>query len=165
MQSRFIREMTDIFGEVKIADIHFHGWEDIYWRLVRPGANDVTTWHADRWFWDCHKEANLPEDYKRLKIWVPIHTVQGLNELQIIPYSHRKEYDWIKEVRDGENKPKINQDIPDDEIYQPHFTQGQAVLFHEKLLHRGMPNKSDETRVSIEFILLVKDSPRLEFDW
>ena len=40
------------FGDFRITDDEGSGYGEVYWRLVRPGADsDIGPMHADNWFW------------------------------------------------------------------------------------------------------------------
>lgn len=154
----FMGELENILGEYTIADGQFRGWEDINWRLVRPGKNDVGPWHADRWFWECHNSVNFAPGWKRLKVWMAIDTVPGKNDLQVLNKSHVNEYKWKPIHKYGERKPTIDEEVKQEEILDLKFDSGDMILFNERLVHRGQPNLTEKTRVSVEFIMLINDS-------
>src|SRR5207237_2067808 len=107
----FICQLEADFGKIKIADEESLGWENIYWRLVRPGSVDFGTIHSDRWFVELgYYGAEINDtDYERVKIWVAINTTVGKNGLLVIPSSHQKnDWKWHGEDRNGLKKPVID---------------------------------------------------------
>ena len=135
------------------------GWQEMYWRIVRPGGSDIGDFHADRWFWDLgHGE--MPEGMRRLKIWLAIDVVKGKSGLCVIPGSHLK-HDWHYhgEVdHTGIAKPKFDEDISQLDILNVPMQSGDYIVFHDDLIHRGMVNYSDQTRVSLEATLLIPET-------
>jgi len=131
-------------------------WEEVYWRIVRPGSTDVGGFHADKWFWDLG-HGNIPDGYKRIKIWIAIEVVKNKSGLSIIPGSHLR-HDWKyhgKEDHTGITKPQFDEDIAKLNVVDLSTDPGDYVVFNDELIHAGMPNQSDETRVSLEATLLV----------
>lgn len=152
----FMKQLKITFGEFVISDEEEIGWEEIYWRIVRPGSSDIGPLHADGWFWDAG-HGKMPEGYERIKVWIAIHCEKGLNGLKIVPGSHLKN-DWRYhlEDRDGFLKPQIDEDEKDLNVQLTPTEPGDAVVFHDRLLHGGAANQARTTRVSLEFTMLVK---------
>ena len=135
------------------------GWENVYWRLVRPGNSDIGSIHADRWFVELgyYGEEIKDPSYERVKMWIAIYTKPGKNGLLVIPSSHRKlDWKWHEEERYGLRKPVIDEDITELNVILLPTEPGRAVVFHYDLLHGGAPNLADTTRISIEFNLLIR---------
>ncbi|XPF96182.1 phytanoyl-CoA dioxygenase family protein [Colwellia sp. RE-S-Sl-9] len=134
------------------------GWQEMYWRIVRPGNSDIGDYHADKWFWDLG-HGTMPEGMRRLKIWIAIHVVKNKSGLCVIPGSHLKnDWKYHGEVdHTGIAKPKFDEDVSQLSIYDVPTQSGDFIVFHDGLIHRGMENKSDKTRVSLEATLLVPD--------
>lgn len=148
-------DLTRLFGDYRIADEENMGWPGIYWRLVRPGNTDIGSVHADKWFWDLG-HGYMPQGYKRLKLWMSIHSVPGSSGLQVVPNSHLHEnWKYYGERRGGMQKPVLDEDPDSLDLYKVPTQPGHCILFNDKLLHGGMANHSDETRVSLEFTILV----------
>ncbi|HLB41626.1 MAG TPA: phytanoyl-CoA dioxygenase family protein [Gammaproteobacteria bacterium] len=154
----FFKTLQKMLGNIIISDEENFGWENIYWRLVRPGSSDFGSLHADKWFWDLGQYGQfLDFPHERLKVWIAIYTIAGKNGLCIVPNSHlKKDWKWHVEERSGRKKP-----IFDDEL-SGHFKcvllpleSGQSVIFHDELLHGGAVNLAETTRVSIEFTMLI----------
>lgn len=158
-QMSFIKKLDDAFGKIKIADEERLGWENIYWRLVRPGNNDFGGLHTERWFVKLGyygEEINDPS-YERVKIWISLYTTVGKNGLLVIPSSHQNlDWKWHSEERFGQKKPVIDEDMAKLNTILLPTEPGRAVVFHYDLLHGGAPNLTDLTRVSIEFTFLIR---------
>lgn len=155
----FFKKLELELGKVHITDEENLGWENIYWRLVRPGIDDYGSIHADKWFWDLGINGFMPPTpHRRLKIWIAIHTVAGKNGLGILPGSHRKQdWKWHSEERYGRPKPIFDEPLQNSDLVLLPLNPGETVVFHDELLHGGMANVAETTRVSAEFTLLVPD--------
>jgi len=132
------------------------GWQEMYWRIVRPGNSDIGALHADRWFWDLG-HGDMTEGMRRIKIWIAIEVESELSGLRVIPGSHLKgDWKYHGEVdHTGIAKPKFDEDESKLDIYNIPTNSGDFVVFHDDLIHGGMVNKSDTTRVSLEATLLI----------
>ena len=77
--------------------------------------------------------------------------------LCVIPNSHTKK-DWIykKVYKDGIFKPIFNKVKNSYKIKNLNTPKGKILIFNYGLLHSGLINKSDETRISLEFSLYYK---------
>lgn len=131
---------------------------DVYWRLVRPfKKNDVGPIHADEWFWDANKWKKDNKNKKILKVWMLLSN-KLKKGLCIVPNSHKKE-DWIykKTYKDGLFKPIFNKKKNKFKIRHLITPKGTILIFNYRLLHGGLVNKSNETRVSLEFTLYYED--------
>ena len=149
------RILEEVFGQIEISREENVGWEEVYWRIVRPHeSDDVAPLHADAWFWvlGC---GDMPTGKDRIKVWLPIITEPGANNLLLVPGSHRKEWNHSSEIRDGMIKP-VWGDNPD--LSKPIMADcksGDAVIFHDKLIHGGQVNRGEKTRISLEFTIFV----------
>ncbi len=154
----FFKKLRQELGEFFISDEDEVGWEEIYWRLVRPNEpSDVGPLHADKWFWDFCR-GTLPSDKRRIKIWVAIVCERDRNGLCVVPTSHLREWKYHAEERYGMIKPQI--DIIDENAQERNIQlistdPGDAIIFNDSLLHRGIINVGQQTRVSLEFTMLV----------
>lgn len=152
----FFQQLKADFNITAVATEEGCGWQEMYWRIVRPGATDIGDLHADRWFWDLG-HGDMPDNMRRLKIWIAIETVPGKSGLRVIPNSQLKQ-DWKYhgEVdHTGITKPKFDEDVTELDIYSVPTNPGDFIVFHDDLIHGGMPNLSDKTRVSLEATLLI----------
>ena len=150
-----IRRLEDEFGYFEISDEDNVGHEEIYWRLVRPNSpTDVGPIHADAWFWDLGHGVT-PLGHKRVKVWIAICCTPGKDGFKFVPGSHKLEWPYRGELKDGITKPKI--DISEKELDVVIFSSqpGEAIIFNDQLLHGGVIGQ-DETRVSLEFTMFVK---------
>ncbi|OGT39872.1 MAG: hypothetical protein A3E81_01765 [Gammaproteobacteria bacterium RIFCSPHIGHO2_12_FULL_36_30] len=152
-----IKSLENIYGKFEISDEENIGREEIYWRLVRPNQpSDVGPLHADAWFWDLD-HGTTPPNVTRVKVWIAIYCEPGLNGLRIVPHSQKKNWEYHGEYRDGFSKPQIDEDETKLPVILVNTKPGDAIVFHDKLLHGGALNKSNNTRVSIEFTMFVKN--------
>lgn len=152
-----IKSLEDIYGDFEISDEENIGREEIYWRLVRPNQfSDVGPLHADAWFWELDHGAT-PPNVTRVKVWIAIYCDHGLNGLRVVPHSQKRNWKYHGEYRDGFSKPQIDEDESTLPVVLVDTKPGDAIVFHDKLLHGGALNKSMNTRVSIEFTMFVKN--------
>src|SRR3990167_10922376 len=153
----FIKALENTYGQFEISDEENLGREEIYWRLVRPNeSDDVGPLHADAWFWELDHGAT-PKNVTRVKVWIAIYCESGLNGLRVVPCSQKREWQYHGEYRDGFSKPQIDVNEKDLPIQLVFTKPGDAIIFHDKLLHGGAINRGKNTRVSIEFTLFVKN--------
>ncbi|MEW6161157.1 MAG: phytanoyl-CoA dioxygenase family protein [Verrucomicrobiota bacterium] len=153
----FFQQLAADFGPFKLSDEENFGWENVYWRLVRPGNTDIGPIHSDKWFWDLG-HGRMP-DYpcERVKVWIGIYTAPGKNGLLVIPGSHRRDdWKWHEEERFGMRKPVFDEKPEELDVRLLELKPGQAVVFHDKLLHGGAANQADSCRVSMEFTLFSR---------
>ena len=94
---------------------------------------------------------------ERIKIWIPLYCEKDLNGLYIVPNSHKQDYTYRSEQRDGKLKPLPNFTIEPGELQLCSTSPGDAIIFHDELLHGGAIG-GKKTRVSVEFTMLVKKS-------
>lgn len=149
------KKLEEVFGEFVISDEENLGRENIYWRLVRPDSrSDVGPMHADQWFWVLGHGA-APDDVQRVKIWIAIYCETGKSGFRLVPGSHRRDWPYHGEHRDGFVKPVI--DVGDEQLDIHMFDSepGDAIVFNDRLLHGGAVGGS-LSRVSLEFTMFVK---------
>jgi len=142
--------------------LNFSKWEsashpDFIWRIVRPGAKDLSPIHSDRWFWDVGL-GEMPEhgSYQRVKAWIPIHSEPGKSGLAVYPGSHRTEYQPSYQVMDGLKKPFMDQKIFSGKMVELPLNYGEIIFFNDNLIHGGFSNGLN-TRFSLEFTMLVPE--------
>lgn len=151
-----VKQLEEIFGQFDIADEENLGREEIYWRLVRPNEKgDMGPLHADAWFWELGHGVT-PPNRKRVKVWIALYCEPGKNGLQIVSGSHLKEWKYHSELRHGFIKPVIDEDVSKLPIELVYTKPGDAIVFHDWLLHGGAPNNANKTRVSLEFTMFVE---------
>lgn len=147
------------FGYSDISDEEDLGYPNVYWRLVRPSQpKDVGPLHRDEWFWRLNNNFGEPKTSTRLKVWVSLYSSSGQNGLLVEPYSHlRDDISWTGEQRHGIEKPVLLSDPSSLKPVLLDVRPGQAVVFHDRLLHGGSVNKDPSScRVSLEFTLLFR---------
>lgn len=156
-QMSIFGQLESMFGEFSLSDEDNVGWEEIYWRLVRPNEkSDVGPLHADKWFWDLG-HGTTPPNTRRVKVWIAIFCETGLSGLRIVPGSHLQDIPFHGEKRHGMLKPQI--DLQEEELSVEMFYSkpGDAIVFHDKLIHGGAVTAGNQTRVSIEFTMFIPE--------
>ena len=153
-----IKALEDVYGEFTIANEENLEEEEISWRLVRPNEpSDMGPLHADAWFWALGCGCPMPAGVRRIKVWIALHCVPGQNGLCVVPESHKKEWRYHAVKKAGLIKPEIDEDESTLPITLAYTKPGDAIVFHDKLLHGGAANNTNSTRVSLEFTMFVKD--------
>ncbi len=154
----FFRRLSKLFNVTSVSDEESFGHPEFYWRLVRPNqATDIGPLHADRWFWDLMpdfvRKREIPEGSRRIKVWLPIYAEPGRNGLLVLESSHLES--WLYDVveREGVRKPSL---IGEPEMKLLPAAPGDAVIFHDELIHGGALNAGERTRVSLEFTLVCR---------
>lgn len=155
----FINNLKKIFGDFKITNEEEIQSEEIYWRLVRPKTeSDIGPIHADKWFWDGMQKYKFTKKnlkYERVKLWIPLYTELGISGLKIAPKSHMQEFKHEIKYIDGRIKIKEHIDKDKLDFLVLKLKVGEAVAFHDNLLHGGSFGEN-ETRLSLEFTILKK---------
>ncbi|MFN0055427.1 MAG: phytanoyl-CoA dioxygenase family protein [Planctomycetales bacterium] len=151
----FMQALAGDFGEFGISNEEEIHSEEIYWRIVRPGApSDIGPIHADAWFWELG-HGRIPPDTVRVKVWIPFFSEPGMNGLLVLPGSQREYYPYHGEERDGFVKPQVDFDQRALPMQLLNIEPGTLVVFHDRLLHGGALNSGRTTRVSAEFTMFV----------
>lgn len=159
-KTQFWHQLKRYFGDFIISDEEQFGWGNIYWRLVRPGSSDIGPVHADEWFWELG-HGSMPQGYKRYKLWLALEVVSGASGLMVVPGSQSKtDWKYHGEMKAGILKPVIDENIEHLDLINLTMNPGEYVIFHDRLLHGGMLNNSNKTRVSIEFTILTPEKHR-----
>ena len=151
----FFNVLESEFGIFQISDEEGLGYENIYWRLVRPGSqSDVGPLHADEWFWALG-HGTTPPNVKRIKVWIAIYCEKGKGGFRFLRGSHLREWPYRGVMKDGIMKPEVNfsPEELDLELFQS--DSGQGIIFNDKLLHGGFVGGT-RTRVSLEFTMFVR---------
>lgn len=138
---------------------------DFYWRCVRFMKEDVGPPHTDYHFWCIDKLTNnLPFNYdesshERWKLWIQLDGCTVNNSLQIIPKSHHEILDYV--MINGISGPRPSLTNSTINKYRNAFVNLDSqfdyscILFHDKLIHRGVINNDSHIRFSAELTLLV----------
>lgn len=153
-----IQKLEEEYGPIEIVDEENIGYEEIDWRLVRPNqSSDVGPLHADVWFRELGHGLNPPKGFKAIKVWVALCCEPGLNGLKVVPNSQKKDWRYHGEFRHGFTKPQIDEDEKSLSPILLNLAPGNALVFHEKLLHGGAFNMGQHMRISMEFMVFVKE--------
>lgn len=158
----FIKKLKAEFGEFEISDVYdtyqHHGEEEVYWRLVRPGAGtDVGALHNDKWFHESFNDGNgmFPPGVTTVKIWLPLYCEPGKNGLSLVEGSHLKKWNYHLENIGGTLKPLPDDDLSNVGARLIPTEPGNMLLFNENTLHGGVVNQGSYTRVSVEITLVL----------
>lgn len=152
-----VRSLEAAFGPFDIADAEGVGRPNMVWRVVRPEHwTDVGPMHADIWFRELG-HGWLPPSIRHVRAWIGVYCERGRSGFRVVPDSHKRNWPYRGEKRDGFAKPTIDIDEGDLAVEDLDLTPGQAVVFSDRLLHRGVPSNT-RTRVSLEFTLLLKQA-------
>ena len=155
-RTSLLQQLEAEFGPFSISNEEQVGWDEITWRIVRPGqAADMGPLHADAWFWDLGHGA-VPPDQERVKVWVAVVAEPGRSGLRLVPGSHRRRWRYHGERRHGMLKPQLDEPEEDLDIQLIATRPGDAVIFHDRLLHGGALNRGAVTRISFELTLFVR---------
>lgn len=155
-RTSLLRRFETEFGPFSISNEEQIGWDEISWRIVRPGqAADMGPLHADAWFWDLG-HGTEPSDRERVKVWVAVVAEPGRSGLRLVPGSHRRRWRYHGERRHGMLKPQLDEREEDLDIQLIATRPGDAVVFHDRLLHGGALNRGEVTRISFELTLFVR---------
>ncbi len=161
----FIAKLKEEFGPFSISDIydikqHF-GEQEIYWRLVRPNQpSDVGSLHRDSWFHDSFNDGYgmFPEGTVTVKVWIPIYCEPGKSGLAIVAGSHFQQWKYHLEMHNGAAKPILDEDLSTINAKLIPTEPGNMLIFNENVLHGGVVNQGEKTRVSAEITMVLSKS-------
>ena len=124
--------------------------------VKKPGADSSLGYHQDWTFSD-------QEHWPAINIWIPLQDVSKENgTLRLIPGSHRLNVP----VR-GRNIPSPLEQL-DKKWLEQHAISlevkaGEAVCFHEKLIHGSGPNYSDQTRPAVSLVVMPQQADLIHY--
>jgi len=149
--------LKNYLGEFIVSDEENIGYPNIYWRLVRPRkGEDIGPVHRDEWFWILNESYKMPRNYRRVKVWIPLAIEEGESGLLVEDKSHKRlDIKWKGEERHGIMKPLLLTSEKYLNLKLAKTNLGDAVIFHDRLLHGGKLNTGKRTRVSVEFTVLI----------
>lgn len=158
----FIAQLKKEFGEFSISDAYdtqqHHGQEEIYWRLVRPHKpSDVGSLHRDSWFHETFNGGNgmFPEGVVTVKVWIPIYCEPSKSGLALVAGSHLREWAYHVETINGSAKPILDEDLSTIDAKLIPTEPGNMLIFNENVLHGGVVNCGEKTRVSVEITMVI----------
>lgn len=150
----FFSFLESELGVFQISDEENLGYENIYWRLVRPNfPSDVGPLHADQWFWELG-HGTTPPNVKRIKVWIAIYCEKGKGGFRFLRGSHLREWPYRGVMKDGIMKPEIEFSEKDLDLEVFQSAPGDGIVFNDKLLHGGLVGGT-KTRVSVEFTMFT----------
>jgi len=158
--STLMNNYRQAFGnQILITDEEKLGYGNVYWRLVRPGiARDVGPLHRDKWFWDIDQSQWLPTyPTRRIKTWIPLVPEPYNNGLLVVDNSHMSDnIKWETFEKDGRIKPRLIEQSLEQAPRRIDVQLGDALTFHDSLIHGGSLNLSSFTRISLEFTIFAR---------
>ena len=111
-------------------------------RVVRPGTADATLPHTDS------------DDgvFKMITVWTPIVGFDSRYSLKVFPGTHKLRHPSSAIVKNERLAalPYADEYVRQFSWVRPELRPGQAIVFHNELLHGSADNLGDETRVSLE---------------
>ena len=158
----FFNNIKKIFGAFKVLDDQDIGYGVMNCRIVRPyEKNDVTPLHADKWFWWDSKRKkfqknSIMKNKRRIRCWISLWAHKSFG-LKGVPFSQKNLYEYKTKFKNGEEKPIFNYSKYNVKPVSFDSTPGNAIIFHEGLLHTGTLNKFNKTRISLEFSMFVNN--------
>jgi hypothetical protein len=162
-QLSFIKTLKEEFGDFLLSDIYdvkqHYGHEEVYWRIVRPQAKkDVGSLHKDKWFHGAFNSGYgmYKEDEVTVKVWIPIFCEKGKSGLAIAKGSHLREWKYHTEMHNGFVCPIPDEDLSDANAALIPTEAGNILLFNEGILHGGVMNAGEKTRVSAEITMVMQ---------
>lgn len=141
---------------------------DIPFRIVRNNTNDVGPAHFDGMYWDLSKgtisEVSMRSFSSRAKVWIPIMGCDSTNSLSVVSGSHLQDVPIV--TSEFINLTSSVKGVSNIEVCRewfmkqssmvsvPAFQQCNAILFHDKLVHKAPRNQTSPLRISLEFTVL-----------
>jgi hypothetical protein len=158
----FIECLKEEFGAFAISDIYDteqrYGYEEIYWRLVRPNIeSDVGPLHKDSWFHGAFNSGYgmFPDNVVTVKVWIPLYCEPGKNGLALAAGSHQKEFKYSVDMINGLPRPYLDKNEQNVNATLIPTEPGNLLIFNENMLHGGVVNRGDKTRVSAELTMVI----------
>lgn len=155
-QMSFFDYVRAAFGPFSLSDEEEIGYEQICFRVVRPGRReDVGSLHRDSWFWQ-HFGFKVADGVQRTKVWVPVVAGEDQAGLLLAPGSHRLAGGYLAHERDG--KLCFVPQIDADAVQLKRFMgrAGDPIMFNYDTLHVGAVARGDTCRVSFEITILYR---------
>lgn len=146
----------------------FH--HDIFFRIVRKNKKDIGPPHYDELIWEqganTSAEVSINKEERRWKLWIPLEGSNEQNSLQFVRGTHLENVPWFFDAKrvtqttvatGSKGSPAIDREWlkKNESNFIPEaWNIGDAVIFHDKVVHRGPMNKTNLLRTSAEFTLL-----------
>lgn len=119
------------------------GWGWLGFRFIRPGAGDGYPFSCKDW--GMAKGA--------VSVWLPIIGFSPKETLNLVPCSHLKEYKRYLPANNKFAKSEyrlLNNDDARD-VFNPQLNKGEAIIYHQRMLHSEDVRDSNITRLNLEF--------------
>jgi hypothetical protein len=78
----------------------------------------------------------------------------------VVKESHLNDWEYFVEERHGRSKPRAGDLALSQSLQSVHAAPGQAIVFHRRLLHAGIPHIGNRCRVSLEFAIRLADAEK-----
>ena len=119
---------------------------------------DVGSIHRDSWF---HKSFNggygmFPEGTVTVKVWIPIYCEPGKSGLSIVAGSHLRDWKYHLDTTAHIARPVLDEDPSQVDAKLIPTEAGNLLIFNENVLHGGVVNRGEKTRVSAEITMVLK---------
>lgn len=156
--TQIFKKLKQKYPEIQITDEENIGYENLYWRVVRPlPFVDVGPMHKDKWFWDLGNGKVNTKKFQRVKIWISLESSTNKLGLKFVKGSAIKKYKFRSEKRDGKIKPLFNENhIKRKNVISFSKKHGNCIIFNDELLHGGECVKGNKCRMSIECTFIIK---------
>ena len=92
--------------------------------------------------------------FTRTKLWFPILVEPGLSGLRMAPKSHLLNLPYSSHSDDSRKFKPLLTDFNDSDAKLLNTRVGEAVFFHDKIIHGGALNLGKYPRISVEMTLL-----------
>ena len=156
-KTQIFKKLKKQYPEIQITDEENIGYENLYWRIVRPLPYiDVGPMHKDKWFWDLGHGKIDENKYQRVKIWISLSSATNKLGFKFAKGSANKKYKFKSENRHGKTKPLFNENnLKKENIISFSKKDGNSIIFNDELLHGGETVIGNSCRLSIECTFLI----------
>ena len=155
--TQIFKKLKKKYPEIQITDEENIGYENLYWRIVRPlPFVDIGPMHKDKWFWDLGHGKINSKKYQRVKIWISAASSTNKLGFKFAKGSANKKYKFKSEKRHGKIKPVFDENnLKKGSIVSFSNKNGNCIIFNDELLHGGECVKGNICRLSIECTFLI----------
>ena len=142
----------------------------VFFRFFSNDMNSKPNPHRDADFW-VYDSFPIPSKVKsRWKVWIPIIGCNAKNSLHMVSGSHLHDISPVFENQSIQKHSPFSPDRPRPSIDKNYLKKVEnqwivpisnenknynAVLFHDKIVHKGVENKFKIPRISCEFTFIT----------
>lgn len=151
-----IKKLINCFPQYSLGSVVYGKLEtenrpEIYFRVVRPDCHeDVGPVHCDAWFNELYGVYPAKGNRVSYKAWIAIMCESGSNGLAVVPGSHKNSYAFTAVASPDGPRPRPNFSENEVDLKLINTNPGDAIIFPDNLLHKGVINFGSKPRVSIE---------------